>query len=96
MMQTSQVSVKKATAFSPISRTMPWHVIQIPIPPPPPPGPGKEKTCLCDPLIKPNQDITPDPGREVHLGLEVELDAHRERGVLEVAVGVDGSLEKFS
>lgn len=47
-------------------------------------------------LVQADQDVTADPGREVDLGLEVELDAHRERGVPEVALIVDGALEEVS
>lgn len=96
LMQISQVTVKKTTTASfPRSRTMPWHAVQTPMPS----APGKEeigKTCLRDPLIKPNQDVTPDSGGEVHLCLEVELDPNRKRGVLEVAVAVDRSLEQVA
>lgn len=90
-MQISQVSVRKTKAPSPKPTKMPWHVAQIPIPPP---FSGKGTSCRRAPSIKANQDITPDPGREVDLGLKVELDAHRERGVSEVSLVVDGSLEK--
>lgn len=47
-------------------------------------------------LIKTNEDVTPDAGREVDLGLEVELDTDGQRGGLEVAVVVDGPLEEVT
>lgn len=47
-------------------------------------------------LIKTNEDVTPDAGREVHLSLEVELDTDGQRRGLEVAVVVDGPLEEVT
>lgn len=92
-MQISQVSVRKTKAQSPKPTKMPWHVAHIPMPPL---FSGKGTSCRRAPSIKANQDITPDPGREVDFGLKVELDAHRERGISEIAFVVDGSFEKVS
>lgn len=47
-------------------------------------------------LIKTNEDVTPDAGREVDLSLEVELDTDGQRRGLEVAVVVDGTLEEVT
>ncbi len=52
--------------------------------------------CVCHILIKPDQDVAPHARCEMHLGLEIHLDAHHQRRVLELAVGVDGSLEEVA
>ena len=47
-------------------------------------------------LIQPDQDVTPHARREMHLGLEIHLDAHHQRRILELAVGIDGALEEVA
>lgn len=62
---------------------------------------GAAQDCPCcwpEPphLVKPHEDVAADACREVDLGLEVELDANHEGGVLELAVVIDGALEEVA
>lgn len=71
-MQTSHVTVKKVKAIPPTLTITPRTTAQMPrcvLP-------GKSKARRCDELIKPNQDITADAGREVDFGFEVEFNSH--------------------
>lgn len=49
---------------------------------------------LCS--VKPNDDVTTDPGGEVDLSLKIKLDTDHEGGVLEIAIVVDGALKQVS
>lgn len=92
-MQTSHVTVQNATtAVSPTANMTACTTAQMPICT----SPGSAKLRRCDELIKAHQNVTADAGREVDFGLEVELDADRQGGALEVAVVVDGAFEEVS
>lgn len=91
-MQKSKVSVNKANADSPQWSITPRHIVQIPICA----LPERGKIFLWEVSIKPNQNVAPDPRREVHLRFKVKLDSNRKRRVLELSVLVDGSFEEIS
>lgn len=45
-------------------------------------------------LVQANDNITADARRQVHLGLEIELDTDHEAGALELALIVSCALEE--
>jgi hypothetical protein len=47
-------------------------------------------------LVQPDGDISAYPGSQVDLGLEVELDAEKESGILLLAVVVDRALDNVA
>lgn len=47
-------------------------------------------------LIQAHEDVTTYAGREVNFSLKVEFDAHSEHGILELAVGRDGTAEEVA
>jgi hypothetical protein len=47
-------------------------------------------------LVKTNNNITLDTGSQVNLGLKIKLDAEQERGILEAAVLVGGTLQELA
>lgn len=47
-------------------------------------------------LIKTNEDVTPNTGREMNFSFQVELDTNSQSGTLQVAVVVDGALEQVA
>lgn len=51
--------------------------------------------CLLS-LVQADGDVTTDAGRQVDLGLEVELDADEQSGVLLLALSVDSALEELA
>ena len=46
--------------------------------------------------VKPHEDVTPNSSRKMHLSLQIKLDAHHQRRVLQLAVRPDGALEEVS
>jgi hypothetical protein len=48
------------------------------------------------PLVQTNDDITLDTGSQVHLSLEVELDAQEEGGIAERAIILGGTLDELT
>lgn len=93
-MQTSHVTVQKVRVISPTPMTTPRtnaQILRCALSPP-----GRTKSRRRNELIKPNQDIAADAGREVDLGLEVEFNSHRKCSVLEVPVVVDGAFEEVA
>lgn len=51
-------------------------------------------TATC--LIKTNEDVTPDTGREMDLSLQIQLDTDGQCSTLQVAIVVDRALEKIA